>query len=468
MIVESRTFVHNETTDTPVARLDTMEYSLKDANEYFNITAGGMQNKIVTDDRTTYLLGRLGYEKKDIETVLKGCYYIEMLIAEGDMLVRDGAFAQQKYTKDDLNEISKNYPVTDILEARGAGYDRFQYDIAKLSVINALYTADNLEDIKRYFIVHLLAVTEDLLDTEALKNMYNRTGKINGGEPYDDELFVKRKDSLVLVNIQKSYMLPALYETWFEKHYDQKTVDDITSIVNDYRDYYIDLLNNIDRLSEDARDMAVKKVEHLAVHVGKPSIEVDYIDCNIKTAKEGGSFLEACAESFRYHSKFKEKILKLGNSNDIWDHYETNALESNAYYDPAQNAIYILWGFIQDPLYSPDMSYEEKLGGIGVFIGHEITHAFDVNGSQSDYEGNLISWMSGEDSGNFSERTSKVSAYYRMIIPIKGAASVNGEIVADEAIADLGGIKGAQCNVLPAEGFQEQNFKRQSSLTASY
>ncbi len=461
MLTDKRSYVHNETSDTPVALLGSMPYSLDNANEYFNISNTGLRNKAVTDDRTENLLGRLGFDKKEINKILKGCYHIELTIAKNDMQLREGAYVRQRYGRKEINDMAGNYPCIDILDSRGASYERFQADKTMLSGISSLYKEKNLEDIKGYFIVHLLSVTEQFLDTEAMKNSFSRSSIIAGAEGLDDDALEKDKDEIVIALITNSYMTPALYQTWFDKHYDQKTADEIMGIANEYLDYYKELLDGTEWLSAETRAAAIKKVDNIAVHVGKPSIEVDYSDCNIKTAEEGGSFLEACAESFRYRSLFKQRVLNLGNSNDIWDPYETDALESNAYYEPSQNAIYVLWGFVQDPLYSPDMTYEQKLGGIGVFIGHEITHAFDEQGSQTDYEGNMVSWISGEDNSNFLERTTKVSSYYSMITPFPGASSVDGSKVANEEIADLGGIKGALAIAKKHEGFDYDKFFRQ-------
>ena len=461
MLTDTRSYAHNETSDTPVSLLGSMPYSLGDSIEYFNISNTGFMNKAVTDERTEYLLGRLGFDKKEISKILNGCYHVELTIAKNDMQLREGKYVQQRLTREDINNLTGNYPCIDILDSRGASYERFQADETMLRGINSFYKEKNLEDIKSYYIVHLLSVTESFLDVETLKKMYNRSSELTGTEGLDDDVFEKDKDELVLTYIDKSYMTPALSQTWFEKNYDQKTADEIMGIANEYRDYYKELLGNTEWLSAETRAAAIKKVDNLVVHVGKPSIDVDYTDCNIKTAEDGGSFLEACAESFRYRSLFKQRILALGNSNDIWDPYVTNALESNAYYEPSQNAIYVLWGFVQNPLYSPDMSYEQKLGGIGVFIGHEITHAFDVQGSQTDYEGNLVSWMNGEDNSNFLERTAKVSSYYSMITPFPGASAVDGSKVANEEIADLGGIKGALAIAKKHEGFDYDKFFRQ-------
>ena len=45
-----------------------------------------------------------------------------------------------------------------------------------------------------------------------------------------------------------------------------------------------------------------------------------------------------------------------------------------------------------------------NFGGIGVVVGHEITHAFDDSGRQYDKYGNLRQWWNNETIGNFNEQ----------------------------------------------------------------
>ena len=47
-------------------------------------------------------------------------------------------------------------------------------------------------------------------------------------------------------------------------------------------------------------------------------------------------------------------------------------------------------------------------GGIGVVIGHEITHGFDDQGAQYDKEGNLKNWWGKEDYAKFKTMRQKV------------------------------------------------------------
>ena len=43
-------------------------------------------------------------------------------------------------------------------------------------------------------------------------------------------------------------------------------------------------------------------------------------------------------------------------------------------------------------------------GGIGVVIGHEMTHGFDDQGRKYDKEGNLNEWWTAEDGTSFEGR----------------------------------------------------------------
>ena len=137
----------------------------------------------------------------------------------------------------------------------------------------------------------------------------------------------------------------------------------------------------------------------------------------------------------------------------------------NAYYDQSQNAVVILAGIMLPPLYSEDMSYEEKLGCLGETIGHELSHAFDTAGAQYDKDGNLVSWWTEQDYQAFQERAQKVVQYMDQIIPDNGSGvAVNGSRVQEEMIADLGGTKAALRIADQMDGFDYDAFFRMHAL----
>ena len=460
MITESLSTLRIETADVPVAYLDTLEYTLDSATEYFDITISGLNCKRINDDRTNYLLTRLGFDKKAINKVLKGCYHIESLIAKADSQKGKSGTVQKNYTCEEIEKICDKYPCLDILKSRSAEYKMFQVDYGKLTSVNSLYTDQNLEDIKSYFIVHLLGTTEIFLDHETLAKIYERSGFIQDYSGSVDDLLSEVGDRVIVTYIKNAQMMPALNQVWLDKYYDQRAVDDIEEMTEEYRNYYRELLKNTDWLSEESRKMAIKKLDNMVFYFGKPTITADYEECNIKTKEEGGNLVEACAEAYRYGSIFQRSVVALGDSREVWEPYTTNITECNAYYDLSLNAVYILWGMLQDPVYSPEMTYEQKLGSIGCFIGHEMTHAFDTTGAQSDWKGRINKWMTMEDTAVFREKTSKVASYYSMITPFPGALPINGDSVANEQIADLGGIKGALAIAKKHEGFDYDKFFR--------
>jgi len=60
----------------------------------------------------------------------------------------------------------------------------------------------------------------------------------------------------------------------------------------------------------------------------------------------------------------------------------------NANYSPASNSINFPAGILQYPFFDPKRDMAVNYGGIGVVIGHEMTHGFDDQGRKYDAEGN--------------------------------------------------------------------------------
>ena len=79
------------------------------------------------------------------------------------------------------------------------------------------------------------------------------------------------------------------------------------------------------------------------------------------------------------------------------------------------------------------------LGTVGATIGHEITHAFDTEGSNYNAIGMYENWWTDEDRANFNARAAKVSDAISAISVIDGYV-ITGDFVLDETVADLGGI----------------------------
>jgi putative endopeptidase len=82
-------------------------------------------------------------------------------------------------------------------------------------------------------------------------------------------------------------------------------------------------------------------------------------------------------------------------------------------------------------------------GAIGTVIGHEISHAFDDQGSRFDGEGNLRNWWTEEDRSHFDGKTRSLIAQYDAFSPLPGY-QVNGALTLGENVADNAGVAVAE------------------------
>jgi putative endopeptidase len=115
-----------------------------------------------------------------------------------------------------------------------------------------------------------------------------------------------------------------------------------------------------------------------------------------------------------------------------------NAYTVNAYYSPNNNSINFPAAILVSPFYSNNQSAAANLGAIGAVIGHEISHAFDSNGSLYDEIGNFKNWWTDEDRAKFNELTKAMVNLFDGIQYEGG--NINGSLTLGENIADAGGI----------------------------
>ena len=111
----------------------------------------------------------------------------------------------------------------------------------------------------------------------------------------------------------------------------------------------------------------------------------------------------------------------------------------NAYYHPRKNHMVFPAGILQPPFYSVDAHVPVNLGGMGMVVGHELTHGFDDEGSQYDPYGNLKAWWPADVRKKFEEQTKCVENQYAAYEPLPGV-KLNGKLTLGENIADLGGL----------------------------
>nr|CAD2128705.1 unnamed protein product [Meloidogyne enterolobii] len=118
----------------------------------------------------------------------------------------------------------------------------------------------------------------------------------------------------------------------------------------------------------------------------------------------------------------------------------------NAYYSRENNALVTLNAYLQPPIFNHDFPAPFNYAGIGVTLGHELTHAFDAWGSYYDAEGKYNNdWLLPDIRRKFQERKQCfVKQYGNIKVQVDGTLlSINGSLTANENIADNGGLVAA-------------------------
>jgi putative endopeptidase len=179
------------------------------------------------------------------------------------------------------------------------------------------------------------------------------------------------------------------------------------------------------------KKQALTKLHAIANKIGYPDTWRDYSSLEIVRGDEIGN--SERASWFEFH----RWLAKIGKPVDRkeWDMTPPTV---NADYDPQRNDINFPAGVLQPPLFSALSDAAPNYGDTGATMGHELTHAFDDEGSQFDAQGNLRNWWTDADRKEFEKRAQcVVDQYsgYTIIDDIK----INGKLTNGEDLADLGG-----------------------------
>lgn len=413
---------------------------LRDADEYKlpEFSESTKRRKAANDVFVLALLKRAGYSDEKAAQMNGGMFRVEKAIAAPSMGLKAlyspeaNALLYNVRTKKELAAASTKFPLIRIIDSLGYGDSReFVLTEPKwLEAMDAYYKPENLEDLKSFLIIRTLTGTASLLDRKAKKLGDARGNAILGTTG-------ALPDAKYAYELVSSYLGEPIGKIYVEKYVTAKTKEDVKEIISEVVDYYRVMIKGETWLSAATREKAVKKLDALTVRVAYPDKWEDFSTLDFKGAKDGGTLVDAVAAVDRFE---RARDVKLVNTKVDKTKWLADPQEVNAYYSPSDNSINIPSGILGGVFYSPDAPVEERLGGIGMVIGHEITHAFDTNGAQYDENGNFINWWTEADNAAFKKRAKVISDYFSTLEALPGV-NADGELVLSEAIADLGGLK---------------------------
>ncbi|MCA9523062.1 MAG: M13 family metallopeptidase [Myxococcales bacterium] len=192
-----------------------------------------------------------------------------------------------------------------------------------------------------------------------------------------------------------------------------------------------DVVRKLDWMDETTKARAIGKLEKMAYLIGYPAKWRRY-DFPIGSSF-GRNILAARAANFDFDLRQIGKPVGGGKG-------ERTPPTVNAYYNPLKNHMVYPAGILQPPFYNATATLPVNMGGMGMVVGHELTHGFDDKGSKYDADGNLKNWWAKPVRARFESKTQCVDKQYSSYEGLKGV-KLNGKLTLGENIADLGGVK---------------------------
>ncbi|HUD71904.1 MAG TPA: M13 family metallopeptidase [Dongiaceae bacterium] len=183
------------------------------------------------------------------------------------------------------------------------------------------------------------------------------------------------------------------------------------------------------------RERAAAKLQSVDNKIGYPDRWRDQEALDFRSA----FFLDNMRRAVRF--EFRRQQDKIGRPTDR-DDWGMTPPTVNAAYDPTLNEMVFPAGVLQPPLFHRDFPRAMNYGGMGMGMGHELTHGFDDQGRKFDGTGQMRPWWEPEVVGRFEERAACVEGLYGRFT-IEPGLALNGRLTLGENIADLGGLREA-------------------------
>ncbi|MFQ5878001.1 MAG: M13 family metallopeptidase [Acidobacteriota bacterium] len=342
---------------------------------------------------------------------------------------RDPAKIYHKMTRAGLAALAPSFSWESYFESLGAP------PIGSLNVrvpdffkgVEALIREIPLESLKSYLRWQVARITAPLLSSPFVNANFEFYGKTLGGAK---ELRARWKRCVQLVDANLG---EALGRPYVERTLGAEGKERTLRMVRALERALEKDIEELPWMSDATKRRALEKLHAITNKIGYPDEWRDYGSIRIDRGDLVGD-VRRC-RSF----EMKRWLDKIGKPVDP-DEWFMSPPTVNAYYDPQMNNINFPAGILQPPFYDNAMDDAVNFGGIGMVIGHELTHGFDDQGRQFDAAGNLHDWWTEEDDARFRERAEcfvEQYAGYTAVDELK----LNGRLTLGENVADNGGLR---------------------------
>ena len=371
---------------------------------------------------------------------------IETALAKGSLdrvAMRDPATRYHPMSVADLQAKTPNFDWQTYLNGVGLGQAKtiIVSSLPYLDAANAQLTDENLPAIKSYLRWHAVHSAAPQLSKNFEDLSFDFFNRTLGGQKEELPRWQR------CTSATDRALGEAVGQDWVKQNFPPASKDATERLVKALEAAMAQDLQTLPWMSPETRVEARKKLDAIADKIGYPSHWRDYSSLTVNRDDYFGNVQRSSAFERR------RNLDKFGKPVDPTE-WGMTPPTVNAYYSPPQNNINFPAGILQPPFYDVTKDPAVNFGGIGVVIGHEMTHGFDDQGAQYDPKGNVRMWFTKDDLAKFKERSECYAKEYDGFT-VAPDQNLNGHLTLGENSADNAGIRiafQALQNTLKEEG----------------
>lgn len=402
---------------------------LPERDYYFRTDASTLAVQDAYKNYVTTLLTLTGIDASKAAKMSTAVYGIEKKLADSHKTNIERRNVQENYNKFAVTEIAAKQPnigwatyfkglgisIDSVNMQQPAYYDR----------LNLLLTSASIEDWKAYLKARALISYADYLN-ETFTTASFEYSKVLSGQSVQ-----KPRGEEITEAVDKS-LGHGLAQLYVKKYFPEEAKKRMEVLVNNLKTAFENRINNLDWMTDATKEKAKEKLYAFNEKIGYPDKWRDY--SNVKINR--GTYFENCLATSK--NDFNFALSKIGQPVDRTEWFTTPPTVT-AYNNPPMNEIVFPAGILQPPYFDLNADDALNYGGIGMVIGHEITHSFDDQGAMFDKDGNVKNWWQDDDLKKFKARTQQVIDQYSKFT-VLDSVHVKGALTVGENTADIAGI----------------------------
>lgn len=419
----------NKNSSKNIAHVSQAGIGLPDRDYYFKTDSSSLAIQQAYKVYLTRLFELVGSDVTIAKKTAGQVYNIEKQLASSHKTNIELRDVNANYNNMSVADLAKRQPVIDwphVLYALGTKIDSIDVSQpAYYDKLNAVLQTISISDWKAYLKAHTIDNYAALLSKPFVDAAFE-FNKVLSGQA------VQKSRGEIMADAVDQSLGEALGQLYVSKYFPETAKKRVLTLVNNLQKAFSARIDKLDWMGDSTKQKAKDKLFSITKKIGYPDKWRDYSNVTISKNKYFENVVSAVLDNYQF------QLAKLNKPVDKMQWFTTPSTVT-AYYNPYANEIVFPAAILQPPYFDDSADDALNYGGIGMVIGHEMTHAFDDQGAQFDKNGNVENWWTKDDYQRFKAKTQQVVDLYNTFM-VLDTMHVKGAMTVGENTADIGGV----------------------------